>query len=66
MNQMNDFTLDELSKEDLIKVKEAIEYSYRNLAPFDSPLLNKIQSMIDNYDAKVIHAWHCEKCGHVQ
>lgn len=29
-------------------------------------LRDKIQSMIDNYDAKVINVWHCEKCGHVQ
>ncbi len=26
----------------------------------------KINDMIEDYDAKAIESWHCEKCGHVQ
>lgn len=55
---MNDF-----SKEELCKLMRAILWVDHD---HDKQLANKIQSMMDNYDAKVIKAWHCEKCGHVQ
>lgn len=53
--------------------KEELQYFLMTMKPFHflwkhDPLAleNKLQSMIDIYDAKVIEAWHCEKCGHVQ
>lgn len=27
---------------------------------------DKIESMINDNEANVIHVWHCEKCGHLQ
>lgn len=60
---MNDFT-----KEELMNINDAILYSAL-LVSREKILLTireKIQSMIDNYDAKVIQIWHCEKCGHIQ
>lgn len=60
---MNEFTKDELIliEEFFLEQEEVPDMPYIHL-----DLLRKIQSMIDNYDAKVIKAWHCEKCGHVQ
>lgn len=59
---MNEFT-----KEELVSMGRALVAYYcdpRNTC--DDELVTKIQSMINNYDAKVVEAWHCEKCGHVQ
>ena len=50
---MNEFT-----KEELEQIQACGHYSME--------LRNKIQDIIDGYDAEVIEAWHCEKCGHVQ
>lgn len=58
---MNDFT-----KKELYLLSQAMNALYSNLNVNDSDLYKKIQSMINNYDAKIVEAWHCEKCGHVQ
>lgn len=60
---MNDFTKEELEEiafnlGEIRTWSDTLENSW--------PVLDKIQYMIDNYDAKVIEVWHCEKCGHVQ
>lgn len=41
--------MNNLTKEELIKVKELIELAYRHALPFESLLLKKIQSLIDSY-----------------
>jgi len=51
---MNDFTKEELQE----------IYSHLENEPLE--LQDKIQSMINDYDVKVIECWHCEKCGHIQ
>ncbi len=60
---MSDFT-----KEELIEIYWKFEYYFDDLDGLveESPLMKKIQDIIDNYDAKVVEVWHCEKCGHVQ
>ena len=55
---MNDFT-----KEELINIYDALMNT--EIEVFED-LPNKVSDMIDIYEAQVIHAWHCEKCGHVQ
>jgi predicted methyltransferase len=63
---MNDFTKEEL---EIIHLDICV---YLNKSKLLKPpqhhidLKDKVREMIDNYDAKVISAWHCEKCGHVQ
>jgi hypothetical protein len=64
---MNEFTQDEL-----IKLKNGLEYLPNSVSISSDywnecqKIINKINFIIDNYDAQVIDAWHCEKCGHVQ
>lgn len=60
---MNDFTKEDLK--DLLKCISivVIDFGTSNIL---EQLKKKIESMIDNYDAKIIESWHCEKCGHVQ
>ncbi len=62
---MNDFT-----KEELETMRNGIFSSMGSSSlwriPENDLLVDKIQSMINDYDAQVIEAWHCEKCGHVQ
>ena len=63
---MNEFT-----KEELALIRTGMRCVVTFVAVKDdyitaNNLLEKIQSMIDNYEAKVIPVWHCEKCGHVQ
>lgn len=60
---MNDFTKDEL-KDLLSVINESITVGTQ--PECIHILRDKIQSMIYDYDAQVIQAWHCEKCGHVQ
>lgn len=60
---MNDFTKDELQKI-LNFIEHRKQDSYDDMR--FSTIINKIQSLIDIYDAQIIPAWHCEKCGHVQ
>jgi len=62
---MNDFTPDELEEIlgwATVYCIGASDLSYR----VSKALIDKIQFMINNYDAKVIEVWHCEKCGHLQ
>lgn len=63
---MNDFTKKELQ----IMLLDMNGYAKSHLPLKESPshraLREKIQSMIDIYDAIKIDVWHCEKCGHVQ
>jgi hypothetical protein len=59
---VNDFT-----KKELKKFLSLIRGESRKLSIEQSfELVSKLQFLINNYDAKVIEAWHCEKCGHVQ
>jgi hypothetical protein len=54
---MNDFTKDEL---------QYLLSAYWTSDSTFPGLLDKLKSMIENYDAKTIKVWHCEKCGHIQ
>lgn len=62
---MNDFT-----KEELQHLRACISCTIVTGYAPDAEVLqlmrNKINSLIDNYDAEAIEAGHCEKCGHVQ
>lgn len=60
---MNDFTKEEL--EELLRGYVYHQHNTRHNWP-SIDLSKKIEDMINTYDAKVINAWHCEKCGHVQ
>lgn len=60
---MNDFTKEDLSI--LFKCVRISEMEFGECKEIDKMKI-KLQFMIDNYDAKIIEAWHCEKCGHVQ
>jgi hypothetical protein len=60
---MNDFTKHEL---EVLRNDTLIAIKFDDESPVRLLLVNKIQSLIDNYDAQVIPVWHCEKCGHVQ
>ena len=62
---MNDFTKEELQNL-LSCVKHNKAYHLNHMEIIYPILMNKIQSMIDDYDIPVIEVWHCEKCGHVQ
>lgn len=53
---MTDFT-----KEELEEIKYCLHFVHG-----DCSFEEKLQSMIDSYDAEVVAVWHCEKCGHVQ
>lgn len=63
---MNDFTKEELQIIHLDMTIYAEKTHLLKESPSHKALRDKIQSMIDNYDAKVIEVWHCEKCGNVQ
>lgn len=62
MLDQEDFTKEELGE--IFWIIEGCTMDY--IGKENNVLINKIQSMIDNYDANVIDAWQCEKCGHVQ
>lgn len=61
--EMNDF-----KKEELQRICEFFNAAIQDYQEPDGTyhLRDKIQTIINNYDAKVVPAWHCEKCGHVQ
>lgn len=56
---MSDFT-----KEELLEILGGLDDFYLVNSPFN--IGEKIQFLIDHYETKVIKAWHCEKCGHLQ
>lgn len=60
---MNVFT-----KEELEFILDGTRYwSNQNItSPWVFEFKEKVESLIDNCDAKIINVWHCEKCGHVQ
>jgi hypothetical protein len=67
---MNEFTKEELN---LLfdAISDCIDSLYTenhscNIYEFTNSIKSKLKFLIDNYDAQVIEAWHCEKCGHVQ
>lgn len=58
------------NKEELQEIHRCLKYMVKGgTTPYSNltmELKNKLQFMMDKYDAQVIEAWHCEKCGHVQ
>lgn len=61
-DSMNDFT-----KEELERILEGVSWWLDgDDSLYSEELIDKIETMIETYEAKVIEAWHCEKCGHVQ
>lgn len=66
---MNEFTREELLViwHDVGILNDEARTSYEHASSeFIINLRNKLQSMIDNYDARGIEVWRCEKCGHGQ
>lgn len=64
---MNDFTKSEILILHLALIRDMIQFErILKTSPSVLELRDKLESMIDNYDAKVTEAWHCEKCGYMQ
>lgn len=61
---MNDFTSYELHT--LLWAIFYVRKRTNNCGDTMRSLRTKIQQMIELYDCKVIEAWQCEKCGHIQ